>query len=658
MKGMQRKIYLENRPRDEALQNLIDELELVNFFMQESEEILVDDSLGRIISHPVYAMVSTPHYRASAMDGIAVISSKTFGAAETNPITLELGTDGIAVDTGDPIPDEFDAVIMIEQINFIDDDKFQIIAPAFPWQHVRAIGEDMVKQEMILPSNHEIEPYDIGAMVAANVDKIMVKIKPVVGIIPTGDEVVEPGAQLKAGDIVDSNSRVMSALTTQWHGKARIFPIISDDYGMIKEVVLQALEKCHIVVINAGSSAGRDDYTSSVIEEVGKVLTHGVAIKPGKPVVLGVVGHKPVIGIPGYPVSSALTFELFVKPLIDRMLGIKPKERQKVNVTLTKPLYSTLGMEEMIRVKIGRVGEKLVAAPLERGAGIIMSLVRADGIVKVPRLSEGLGVDVPVEAELLKPLDTIEKAVLMSGSHDLTLDVINDLFHKIYPGYSLSSSHVGSLGGISALKRKEAHLAGMHLLDPETGEYNISYVKRLLPEVEILLVNLVYRQQGLMVAKGNPLNIRGLESLINPDIKFINRQKGAGTRILLDYLLEKEGISSNQISGYGKEEYNHLAVAAAIAANTAHVGMGIMAAAQALDLDFIPLIEERYDICIPKVFLKDERVKKLLEIICSGEFKERVAQLGGYDTKDTGKIMWSNFLIEEGKLCRINLQEI
>ncbi|WP_051534317.1 molybdopterin biosynthesis protein [Desulfitibacter alkalitolerans] len=655
---MGRKIYLENRSRDEALQNLIEELELTNFFVQEDEEILVDESLGRITSQPVYARVSTPHYRASAMDGVAVIASKTFGAAETNPVTLKLGADGVVVDTGDPIPDEFDAVIMIEHVNFIDDNRFQIIAPAFPWQHVRAIGEDMVKQEMLLPSNHGIRPYDVGAMVAANVDRVRVKIKPVVGIIPTGDELVEPGTQLKPGDIVEFNSRVMSGLVVQWHGRAEVFPIIPDKYDKIKEVVIQALDKCHIVVINAGSSAGRDDYTSSIIEELGRVYTHGIAIKPGKPVVLGIASGRPVIGIPGYPVSSALTFELFVKPLIYRKLGTEMKERQKVKVTVAKPLYSTLGMEEMIRVKIGRVGERLVAAPLERGAGVMMSLVRADGILRVPRLSEGIEVDIPVEAELLKPLGVIEKAVLMCGSHDLTLDVVNDLFHKFYPGYSLSSSHVGSLGGISALKRGEAHSAGMHLLDPETGEYNVSYVKRLLPDEEVLLVNLVYRQQGLMVAKGNPLKIRGLEALTEPNIKFINRQKGAGTRILLDYLLAKEGIKESQISGYRKEEYNHLAVAAAIAANTAHVGMGIMAAAQALDLDFVPLIEERYDICIPKVFLKDERIKKLLHIICSEEFKEQVSKLGGYGTKQTGKIVWSSFPVEEGMLCEINLQEI
>lgn len=655
---MGRKVFLENRSKEEALQNLIEELELASFFTQEDEEISVDESLGRITSLPVYARTSVPHYRASAMDGVAVNSLKTFGAAETNPITLELGTDGVVVDTGDPIPDEFDAVIMIEQINFIDGKKFQIIAPAFPWQHVRAIGEDMVKQEMLLPSNYEIRPYDLGAMIAANVDRVRVKVRPAVGIIPTGDELVEPGSQLKPGSIIEFNSRIMSGFASQWHGEPEVFPIIPDEYDKIKEAVVQALKKCHIVVINAGSSAGRDDYTYSIIEELGKVYTHGVAIKPGKPVVLGIISGKPVIGIPGYPVSAALTFELFVKPLINKKLGIEIKERQKVKVTVAKPLYSTLGLEEMIRVKIGRIGEKLVAAPLERGAGIIMSLVRADGILKVPRLSEGIEVDMPVEAELLKPIDLIEKAVLMCGSHDLTLDVINDLFYRLYPGYSLSSSHVGSLGGISALKRKEAHSAGIHLLDPETGEYNISYIRKLLPNEEVLLVNLVYRQQGLIVAKGNPLHIKGLDALTDPNIKFINRQKGAGTRILLDYLLEKEGIKANQISGYKKEEYNHLAVAAAVAANTAHVGMGIMAAAQALDLDFIPLIEERYDICIPKVFLEDERIKKLLEIVCSKQFKEQIARLGGYKTKQTGKIVWSSFPVKEGSICRINLQEI
>jgi len=653
-----RKIYLENKSRVEALENLVGVLEEAEFFNSEYEEISVDDSLGRITSEPIYAKVSTPHYRASAMDGIAVFSTKTFGAAETNPIILDLEKDAQVVDTGDPIPDRFDSVIMIEHVNFADDNRLQIIAPSFPWQHVRAIGEDMVKQEMLLPSNHQIRPYDIGAMVAANIDSVNVKAKPRVAIIPTGDELVKPGTELKPGDIVEFNSRVMSGLTIEWHGKPVVFPIVPDEYEKIKETVLQAVENSHIIIINAGSSAGRDDYTSSVIEELGKVYTHGVAIKPGKPVVLGVVSGKPVIGIPGYPVSSALTFELFVKPLIYKKLGVEMVEREKVSVKVAKPLYSTLGMEEMVRVKIGRVGENLVATPLERGAGVMMSLVRADGIIKVPRLSEGIEVDLPVEAELFRTLREIEKSILMCGSHDLTLDVINDLFHRIYPGFSLASSHVGSLGGITALKRKEAHAAGMHLLDTETGEYNVSYLQKYLPNEELLLLNLVYRQQGLMVAKGNPLGIKGIETLIDPEIKFINRQKGAGTRILLDYLLEKEGIKGSQISGYKKEEYNHLAVAAAIVANTANVGMGIMAAAEALDLDFIPITEERYDICIPKAFIADERIQKLLHIVCSEDFRKEVENFGGYGTKQTGQIVWSNFLIKEGRLCEINLQEI
>lgn len=655
---MGRKIYLENKSKTEALKQLIDVLEEAQFFAPEDEEISADDSLGRITSEPIYAKISSPHYRASAMDGIAVLSMKTFGASETNPITLDGNEDALVVDTGDPIPDRFDSVIMIEHVNFDDDAKVQIIAPSFPWQHVRAIGEDMVKQEMILPSNHQIRPYDIGAMVAANIVSVKVKVKPRVAIIPTGDELVEPGTELQLGDIVEFNSRVMSGLTQEWHGKPAVSHIVPDEYEKIKEAVLQAVEKNHIIVINAGSSAGRDDYTSAIIDELGKVYTHGVAIKPGKPVVLGVVSGKPVIGIPGYPVSSALTFELFVRPLINKKIGLGILEREKVSVKVAKPLYSTLGMEEMVRVKIGRVGQNLVAAPLERGAGVMMSLVRADGIIKVPRLSEGIEIDVPVEAELFRTLREIEKSILMCGSHDLTLDVINDLFHIIYPGFSLASSHVGSLGGISALKRREAHAAGMHLLDTETGEYNVSYLEKHLPNEELLLLNLVYRQQGLMVAKGNPLEIKGIGSLIDPEIKFINRQKGAGTRILLDYLLEKEHLKGSQISGYSKEEYNHLAVAAAIAANTAHVGMGIMAAAEALDLDFIPLIEERYDICIPKAFLNDGRIQKLLHIICSENFRERVESLGGYGTKHTGRIVWSNFPIKEGALCEINLQEI
>lgn len=654
---MGRKIYLENKPWDEALEEFIKALEKEGFFTINEEEIPIDDSLGRITARPVFANSSSPHYRASAMDGVAVISEKTFGASETSPVILELGKEAVVVDTGDVVPDGFDSVIMIEHVNFIDDKKIQIIASSFPWQHVRAIGEDMVKQEMIIPSNQEIGPYHIGAMIAGNIKNVKVKAKPKVAILPTGDELVEVGTDLKPGDIVEFNSRVMSGLTQQWHGTARILPITKDNYEEIKNVVKKALVENDIVVINAGSSAGRDDYTASVIEELGKVYTHGVAIKPGKPVVLGIAQGKPIIGIPGYPVSAALSFELFVKPLIYKKLGRSMDEREKVAVTLAKPLYSTLGMEEMIRVKIGQVGEKLVAAPVERGAGIIMSLVRADGIIRVPRLSEGLEMDKPIEAELLRPLKEIKNSLLMCGSHDLTLDVINDFLHRLFPGYSLSSSHVGSLGGITALKRGEAHAAGMHLLDTQTGGYNVSYIKKYLPNEELLLVNLVYREQGLIVPKGNPLSIQGVEDLIKPGIKFINRQKGAGTRILLDYLLAEKGINPREITGYQKEEYNHLAVAAAVASNSVDVGMGIKSAAKALDLDFVPIIEERYDICIPKVFLLDNRVNKMMQVITNQDFKIQVESLGGYSTRQTGQIVWASFPVEEEQIWRTNMQE-
>ncbi len=654
---MGRKIYLENKPWDEALEEFIKALEKEGFFTINEEEIPIDDSLGRITARPVFANSSSPHYRASAMDGVAVISEKTFGASETSPVILELGKEAVVVDTGDVVPDGFDSVIMIEHVNFIDDKKIQIIASSFPWQHVRAIGEDMVKQEMIIPSNQEIGPYHIGAMIAGNIKNVKVKAKPKVAILPTGDELVEVGTDLKPGDIVEFNSRVMSGLTQQWHGTARILPITKDNYEEIKNVVKKALVENDIVVINAGSSAGRDDYTASVIEELGKVYTHGVAIKPGKPVVLGIAQGKPIIGIPGYPVSAALSFELFVKPIIYKKLGRSMDEREKVAVTLAKPLYSTLGMEEMIRVKIGQVGEKLVAAPVERGAGIIMSLVRADGIIRVPRLSEGLEMDKPIEAELLRPLKEIKNSLLMCGSHDLTLDVINDYLHRLFPGYSLSSSHVGSLGGITALKRGEAHAAGMHLLDTQTGGYNVSYIKKYLPNEELLLVNLVYREQGLIVPKGNPLSIQGVEDLIKPGIKFINRQKGAGTRILLDYLLAEKGINPREITGYQKEEYNHLAVAAAVASNSVDVGMGIKSAAKALDLDFVPIIEERYDICIPKVFLLDNRVNKMMQVITNQDFKIQVESLGGYSTRQTGQIVWASFPVEEEQIWRTNMQE-
>jgi putative molybdopterin biosynthesis protein len=633
-----REVYLDNIPLIEAERiwsSIMESIEPLEF-----EIVDVGKALNRITAVPVFAKVSSPHYHAAAMDGIAVVARKTFGADEKNPVRLKQNADFKYVDTGDPLPPGCDTVIMIEEVHPIGDDEVEIITSHSPWEHVRGIGEDIVATELIVPENHRLRPQDLGAVLAGGHVQITVRKKPKFAILPTGTELVLPGADLKPGDIIEYNSAMLAGYIKEWGGEAQVIGPVIDDYDMIKSKVRKALETADAVIINAGSSAGTEDYTSSIVKELGKLLVHGVAIRPGKPVILGIAEGKPILGIPGYPVSAALNMNIFVKPMVYRMQGMPTPSNQKIKATLSRRVVSAIGVEEFLRVKLGRVGGKMVASPLSRGAGIIMSLVRADGIVRVPALKEGLENGEKVEVELLRSKQDIENTVVIIGSHDVTIDILANEIKKTHPELNLSSAHVGSMGGIMALKRGEAHMAGIHLLDPDTGEYNISYIKRYLSEQNIVLVNLVYREQGLIVPRGNPKNIKGIEDLARGDVLFINRQRGAGTRLLLDLKLKELEISPKDVKGYEREEYTHMAVAATVAGGGADVGLGILAAANSLDLDFIPVSPERYDLAIPEEYYKLDSIQKLLEVINESKFRQKVMTLGGYNVSHTGEIIF------------------
>jgi len=638
---MKRDVYLEDKPLEEALQGYLAYLgEKGALNPGPAETVPTEDAVGRVTAAPIYAKNSSPHYHAAAMDGIAVRAVDTFGASDVEPKELRLGERAKVVDTGDPLPEECDAVIMIEDVHFVSEDAFEITSAAVPWQHVRVTGEDVVATEMILPANHRLRPVDIGGVLAGGITTVKVHPKPRVALLPTGTELVQPGEELKPGDIVEYNTRVLGSMLAGWGAAPVRWEITADEYETLKERLLQALDESDVVLMNAGSSAGREDFTAELIGELGTVVTHGVAIKPGKPVVLGEVKGKPVIGIPGYPVSAVLAAELFVKPVIYRKLASTPPEPQKVSVTVSRKIVSSMGIEEFVRVKMGQVGDKIVATPISRGAGVIMSMVRADGILRIPRLSEGYNAGDKVDVELLRPLAEVRETTVAIGSHDIALDVLANYLRQKHPEATLSSAHVGSLGGLTALKRREAHLAGTHLLDEETGEYNISYIERLLAGQAVVLVNLVHRQQGLIVARGNPKNIRGIDDLVRDDISYINRQRGAGTRILLDFKLKEKNINPGDIQGYDREEYTHMSVAAAVASGSADAGMGILAAARALDLDFVPVVEERYDLCIPGEYYDTPYIRRLLEVMEMPEFRREVEGLGGYDLRDCGKVIW------------------
>lgn len=642
---MKRNVYLDEAPLDEAVQKFFSALEGRGAIVAlPGEPIAVDvAALGRITAEPVFARISSPHYHACAMDGAAVKSDSTFAASERRPVQLKLGENAVMADTGDPLPFGFDAVIMVEDLVETTDDSVTIIAPAKPWQHVRSVGEDIVATELVLPENHAIRAVDIGAMLAAGVTQVQVRRRPRVVIIPTGDELVTPGSKLRTGDIVEFNSGIIGGLVSEWGGEPVFHDIVRDDFDAITQAVRQASGECDIMIVNAGSSAGSEDYTSAVAGRLGEVIVHGVAIKPGKPTILGVVEGRPFIGVPGYPVSASLACELFLRSLMARMLARPVEPLPQVTATATRRIVSTPGATEFVRVKVGDVGGKLVVTPLPRGAGAIMSLVKADGIVRVPPEIQGIDEGASVQVELLRSLDQIRHTVMAIGSHDLALDILSTFLARAYPGMSLSSAHVGSMGGLMAMRRGEAHIAGTHLIDEATGEYNVPYIKRLLDPEDYALVNLVHREQGFIVLPGNPKNITGFGDLVREGIVFVNRQRGAGTRVLLDMELGKLGIDPDAVKGYSHEEYTHMGVAASVANGAADVGLGIHSAAVALDLDFVPVSTEQYDLLTTREFLGSEMMGALLTVVRSDEFKRAVLAMGGYDLSDTGKVVWQGW---------------
>lgn len=605
-----------------------------------SELVSILEAKGRVTAVPVHAKLSAPRFHSAAMDGFAIKASDSYGAGPDTPISFEVGRNAWPINTGQPIREGVDAVVMIENVHFTSDADFQIEKALVPWENIRRVGEDFVASEMILPARHRITAYDLGALLSAGVTQVEVVKKPIVILVPTGSELVQPeefsDRASEKPKIIEFNTVMLAALVDDHGGIPIRKPIIRDEFDLIKSAVMEATaSEANVVVINAGSSAGSEDYTASAIKELGELLVHGVAMMPGKPTILGIVNGKPVLGNPGYPVSSVLSFELFGAPLLRKMQGLSSWSRPTVSAVTTRKISSKLGREEFFRVKLGKVGDRIIASPLPRGAGSITTLTRADGIIRIPLRAEGIEQAAEVEVELLKEPQHIDKTIVAIGSHDLMLDILDDELrkHNLY----LSSSHVGSLGGLIALKKGNAHVATAHLLDPETGIYNWSYIRKYIPDMKVRVFHGAMREQGFIVAKNNPKKIMDFNDLTREDVRFINRQAGAGTRVLLDYWLQKRGIDSKSIRGYQLEEYTHTSVAVAILSGVADVGMGILAAAEALGLDFIPVATEEYDLVIPEAFINYPKIQTLLEVLGSKSFKHRVHKLGGYGVEKTGQ---------------------
>ena len=595
----------------------------------------LERAAGRVTAEPVWAVRSSPPFDAAAMDGIAVLAADTVGAGESDPLLL--GPEAYeVVDTGDPLEGRWDAVIMREHVHFADG-AAEIRAAASPYQHVRSIGEDVTATELLLPEGHRLRAVDLAAIGASGATEVAVRRAPRVAVLPTGDELRPLGEEPGPGQIPDTNS-LMLALQAQSAGcEARRLPITPDEPEVIGAAVREAATWADLVLIGAGSSAGRDDYTASVVESAGRLAVHGVAVKPGHPVVLGVVEATPVIGVPGYPVSAALTFDIFAAPLLSALEGVGPSRRPKVRARLARKLASSMGTDDWVRVRLGRVGDRLVVTPLARGAGILTSLLRADGLLRLSADQEGHHAGEKVEVELLRPREDLERTIVAIGSHDLVLDLAASRLRADDPTVTLASTNAGSLGGLAALRDGLCHLAGSHLLDPESGGYTLPFIERVLPGRDLAVIRLVHREQGLIVAPGNPLRLTGVADLAGSGARYVNRQRGAGTRVLLDHELSEAGIAPGSVQGYEREEHTHLAVAAAVAAGRADCGLGVLAAARAFELDFVPVAREPYDLVLERATVDHPLLAPLWALLALPAFGAAVESLGGYDTAEMGR---------------------
>lgn len=628
--------YLTNIPLTRAVEDYLAFLKRAGM-RPRRESVPVQEALGRVTSEAVYAKLCAPHYNASAMDGIALDASLTFSATETTPVRI-LSGQFVHVDTGDPLPEGCDAVVMIEDVVEAGDQDVLLYTAAVPWQHVRQVGEDICAGDMLLPSYSEITPAAMGAMLASGVMRLDVMKRPLVGFIPTGDEIVPPNESPVPGDVMEFNSAIFGGMLTGWGATFKTYPIVKDVREQIRVVVQSAFEECDVVLIGAGTSAGRDDYTLSILKELGEVLYHGVAIKPGKPAILARIGEKPAIGIPGYPVSGIIVLENLLKPVIVELLGKTEVSPDLVDVRLARRVNSSLKYREFIRARLGLDAAGMpVAVPINHGAGVVTSFVKADCLLDIPQNCEGYEAGDVVKARLLRPMDAIRNTLSIVGSHDPLLDEAADLLRGQDRSLYVASSHVGSMGGIMAVKRGEAMMGGIHLLDEESGAYNTAYLERYFPQGGAVLVECVQRVQGLIVQKGNPLGICCFEDVAKPGLRYVNRQKGSGTRILCDYLMKSQGMDAATLYGYGREEFTHTAVAAQIAAGSADAGLGIFSAAKIYGLDFIPVCNEQYDLLLAQSALHNPLVQTFLDVLKSPEFAARLTRLGGYTVQNPGR---------------------
>ena len=616
---------------------------LLPFYKKAEEQVPLPECYDRTLARNVTSRVDVPGFDRASMDGFAVKARDTWGADEAEPrslriasiihagdtpaVKVEPGT-SIEIATGAMMPEGANAVVMVEQTD-AEGDAVHIRKPVSPGENVMHAGADVMQGELVLRKGTRLTSREISVLAAVGLKEVPVYRRPMVAIISTGNEIASPGEPLKPGQIYDVNAYAVGAGVTENGGEPFYYGIVRDEPDAFRKALLDASTKADLVLTSGSTSAGASDMMFSTVGGVGKVLVHGIKIKPGKPTIIGEANGRPFIGLPGYPSSALTIFNEVAAPLIRHMSGRPEPERSTVKAKMALTLQSEAGREVLQPVGLTRTKDGLAAYPLEKGSGAVTSLRDADGYVEIGEDVHVIEEGSEVEVRLFSPVISFPD-LLIIGSHCLGIDVITGLMSR--QGYTIRSINVGSMGGFRSIRKGVADVAGVHLLD-ESGVYNEPFLKSL-GIGDAILVKGYIREQGIIVAKGNPLHIRGVADL--PGKRIVNRTKGSGTRTLFDMELRKiaaeKGVPfeklTESIRGYDVEAKTHSAVAAAITAGKADAGLGIKIVAVHNGLDFLPLRDEEYDFVVRKDVIDKPAVKAFLEMLRSDEFKAGLQGLG------------------------------
>jgi putative molybdopterin biosynthesis protein len=606
------------------------------------ETVALATALGRVLANDVIAPVDAPPFDRSNVDGFAVRAADLAGASANVPRRLVLNAEVVAcgvqpsvevrsgtataVATGGVIPRGADAVVMIEHTELSEDGAVPMIElrrGAASGQFVSYAGSDIARGETLLRKGTRIGSREIGMLAACGLATTEVVRRPRVAVLSTGDELVEPGRPLKPAGVYDSNGAIIAAAIVEAGGEPVSFGAFPDEETALELAMRAAIESCDMVVLSGGTSKGAGDLSHRVVSRLGSpgILVHGVALKPGKPLCLAVIGDKPLVVLPGFPTSAIFTFHTFVAPVIRARAGRPPEAAQTVKARVPVRIASELGREEFVLVSLVNGGNGPIAFPTGKGSGAVTAFSQADGFLSIDALAAALDADSGAEVTLIGEATRAPDLVIM-GSHDVALDVVVGALAA--RGFAARTIAVGSLGGIAALRRGECDLAPVHLVDPATGIYN-----RHLLERGMALVPGWRRMQGF-VFRSDDVRFEGLSAahalkaaLADPAVLMVNRNAGSGTRVLVDSLLE-----GARPPGYANQPRSHNAVAAAVAQNRADWGVAIEPVARMYGLSFLPIAPEEYDFLLREDRRDRRAVQAFLAALCDGPTRERIRALG------------------------------